>query len=91
VSDVGSTESPESGGSGSAGAGAGSSEARTFEELAKELEEIVSRLERGDVPVDDAIALFGRGEELHKLCIERLEAAQVRIEELSAEDRARGA
>jgi exodeoxyribonuclease VII small subunit len=69
-----------------------SSEARerTFEELTKELEDIVSRLERGDVPVDDAIALFKRGEELHKLCLERLDAAQVRIEELSARDRDNG-
>jgi exodeoxyribonuclease VII small subunit len=69
-----------------------SSEARerTFEELAQELEDIVSRLERGDVPVDDAIALFKRGEELHKLCLERLDAAQVRIEELSARDRDNG-
>ena len=84
-SDVGSTEPPESVGAGSAGAGAGTGEGRerSFEELQKELEEIVARLERGDVAVDAAIALFKRGEELHKACVERLEAAQVRIEELS--------
>jgi exodeoxyribonuclease VII small subunit len=57
-----------------------------FEELQKELEDIVARLERGDVPVDDAIALFKRGEELHKACVERLEAAQLRIEELTIAD-----
>jgi exodeoxyribonuclease VII small subunit len=57
-----------------------------FEELQKELEDIVARLERGDVPVDDAIALFRRGEELHKACVERLEAAQLRIEELTIAD-----
>ena len=56
---------------------------RTFEELQKELEDIVARLERGDVPVDDAIALFRRGEELHRACVERLEAARLRIEELA--------
>jgi exodeoxyribonuclease VII small subunit len=59
------------------------SDPRTFEELQGELEEIVARLERGEVGVDDAIALFKRGEELHKACVERLESAQVRIEELS--------
>jgi exodeoxyribonuclease VII small subunit len=59
----------------------------TFEELQRELEEIVARLERGDVAVDDAIALFRRGEELHKACVERLEAVQVRIEELSLGNR----
>jgi exodeoxyribonuclease VII small subunit len=58
----------------------------SFEELQKELEDIVARLERGDVPVDDAIALFKRGEELHKACVERLEAAQLRIEELTIAD-----
>ena len=63
------------------------SSAQTFEELQKELEEIVARLERGDVAVDDAIALFRRGEDLHKACVERLEAVQLRIEELSLEDR----
>lgn len=61
-------------------------ERRTFEELQRELEEIVARLERGDVPVDDAIALFRRGEELHKACVERLDAARVRIEELTPSD-----
>jgi exodeoxyribonuclease VII small subunit len=86
VSGVGSTEPPES----VAGAGAGTRE-RPFEELQKELEEIVARLERGDVPVDEAIALFRRGEELHKACVERLEAAQLRIEELSLADRGESA
>ena len=59
-------------------------EQRSFEELQLELEEIVARLERGDVAVDDAIALFKRGEELHEACVERLEAAQLRIEALTA-------
>ena len=38
----------------------------SFEELRRELEEIVGRLERGDVAVDEAIALWQRGEELHR-------------------------
>ena len=59
------------------------SEERSFEELQRELDDVVTRLERGDVPVDDAIALFRRGEELYRACVERLEAAAIRIEELS--------
>jgi len=59
-------------------------EERTFEELQKELQEIVQRLERGDVAVDDAIALFRRGEELYRACVERLHAAELRIEELGS-------
>ncbi len=58
------------------------SEARSFEELQRELEEIVTRLERGDVAVDDAIALFRRGEELYRVCVERLENAELEIEKL---------
>jgi exodeoxyribonuclease VII small subunit len=62
------------------------SDERSFEDLQRELEEIVTRLERGDVPVDDAIALFRRGEELYKACAERLQAAELRIEELAPRD-----
>jgi exodeoxyribonuclease VII small subunit len=59
------------------------SDERSFEELQRELEEIVTRLERGDVPVDDAIALFRRGEELYKACVERLQGAELQVEELA--------
>ena len=58
----------------------------SFEELQKELEDVVARLERGDVAVDEAIALFRRGEELYRACIERLQAAELRIEELAPPD-----
>ena len=62
------------------------SEERSFEELQRELDDVVARLERGDVPVDEAIALFRRGEELYRACVERLQAAELRIEELSPSD-----
>jgi exodeoxyribonuclease VII small subunit len=58
------------------------SDERSFEELQRELEDVVARLERGDVPVDDAIELFRRGEELYRACVERLERAELRVEEL---------
>jgi exodeoxyribonuclease VII small subunit len=62
------------------------SEERSFEELQKELEDVVARLERGDVPVDDAIVLFRRGEELYRACVERLEAAELRVERLTRDE-----
>jgi exodeoxyribonuclease VII small subunit len=62
------------------------SEERSFEELQRELEEIVTRLERGDVPVDEAIALFRRGEELYAACVERLQGAELRVEELTPDE-----
>jgi exodeoxyribonuclease VII small subunit len=58
------------------------SEDKSFEELQRELDDVVARLEQGDVPVDDAIALFRRGEELYRACVERLQTAELRIEEL---------
>ncbi len=58
------------------------SDERSFEELQRELDELVARLERGDVPLDEALALWRRGEELHRACVERLDRAALEIEEL---------
>lgn len=55
---------------------------RSFEELQRELDEIVTRLERGDVALDDALVLWQQGEALYRACVERLEQAQLRVEEL---------
>jgi exodeoxyribonuclease VII small subunit len=54
-----------------------------FEEAQAELERIVERLERGDATLDEALALWERGEQLYKLCRSRLDAAEGRIEELA--------
>ena len=62
------------------------SEQRSFEELQRELDDIVTRLERGDVPLDEAVALWRRGEELHRVCVERLDRAELEIEELRQGD-----
>lgn len=62
--------------------------ARSFEELQRELEEIVTRLERGDVAVDEAIGLFRRGEELYRECVLRLQGAELEIERLDGNERA---
>ena len=56
---------------------------QTFEDAQRELEGIVERLERGDADLDEAIRLWERGEELYKLCVGRLDAAEGRIEELA--------
>jgi len=56
----------------------------SFEELERELEHIVTRLEQGKVSLDEAIQLWERGESLYKLCIGKLDAAQGKIEELAA-------
>jgi exodeoxyribonuclease VII small subunit len=55
----------------------------TFEEAQAELEQIVARLERGEVGVDELTKLWERGEELYRLCAAKLEGVQGKIEELA--------
>lgn len=56
----------------------------TFEEARKELEKIVAELESGRADLENALTLWERGEELYRLCLEQLDSAQRRIEELAA-------
>ena len=55
----------------------------TFEAAQRELEQIVEKLERGDASLDEAIALWQRGEELYRFCRGKLDAAEGEIEELA--------
>ena len=54
----------------------------SFEQAVAELESIVSRLERGDVALDQSIAIYERGEALKKHCETLLSAAEARIEKI---------
>ena len=54
----------------------------SFEQALSALERIVQQLERGDVPLDDSITLYERGEKLRAACQDRLDAAQARIEKI---------
>jgi exodeoxyribonuclease VII small subunit len=56
---------------------------QSFEDAQRELEQIVERLERGEANLDEAIQLWERGEDLYKLCLGKLDAAQGKIEELA--------
>ena len=60
-----------------------------FEEALKALEDVVRRLESGEVPLDESIDLYERGEKLRKHCQARLDAAQARIEKIVAGPTAR--
>ena len=55
----------------------------TFEETQAELEQIVERLERGEVGLEELTKLWERGEELYRRCAAQLSDAQGRIEELA--------
>jgi exodeoxyribonuclease VII small subunit len=54
-----------------------------FEKALAELEDIVRRLERGDVPLEDSIAIYERGEALKKHCEALLKRAEARIEKIT--------
>nr|WP_035029231.1 exodeoxyribonuclease VII small subunit [Carnobacterium mobile] len=47
-----------------------------FEEAMQQLEEIVTKLERGDVPLEEALDQFQKGVALSKVCKETLQNAE---------------
>lgn len=51
----------------------------SFEDAMRELEQVVDKLERGDVPLDQSIALYERGALLKKRCEETLKAAEEKV------------
>jgi exodeoxyribonuclease VII small subunit len=51
-----------------------------FEKALQELEQIVNRLERGDVPLDESIRIYERGEKLKAQCELLLRKAELRVD-----------
>lgn len=54
----------------------------TFEKALAELETIVTRLERGDVPLAESVAIYERGEALKQHCERLLKEAEERVERI---------
>lgn len=57
----------------------------TFEETFAELEEIVSRLEVGGLPLEDSLALFERGQALAAHCSALLDKAELKVKQITPE------
>lgn len=55
----------------------------SFERALKELETIVGRLERGDVELEESIAIYERGEALKGHCDRLLKQAEAKVEKLT--------
>jgi exodeoxyribonuclease VII small subunit len=55
----------------------------TFEQALKELEQVVGRLERGDVALDDSIALYERGAALKARCERKLAEAEEKVSRIT--------
>jgi exodeoxyribonuclease VII small subunit len=64
----------------------------SFEDALKELEDIVSKLEGGQVSLEQSIAFYERGEKLKQRCEALLKDAEMRIEKitLSADGKPKG-
>ncbi len=64
----------------------------SFEDALKELEDIVSKLEGGQVSLEQSISFYERGEKLKQRCESLLKDAEMRIEKitLSADGKPKG-
>lgn len=55
----------------------------SFEEAMKELESVVGKLERGDVPLEQSIGLYERGAALKAHCDAKLRAAEEKVAKIT--------
>ena len=55
----------------------------SFEKALSELETIVSRLEKGEAPLQESITIYERGQALKEHCEALLKAAEARIEKIT--------
>ena len=61
-------------------------EQMSFEEAIKELEKVVGQLERGDVALDESIALYERGAALKARCEAKLKEAEEKVAKITFGD-----
>jgi exodeoxyribonuclease VII small subunit len=54
----------------------------SFEAALRELEAIVTKLEQGDVDLEDSIVLYERGQALKSHCEQKLKSAESRLERI---------
>jgi exodeoxyribonuclease VII small subunit len=56
----------------------------TFEQAFAELEESVRTLERGDLPLEESLVLYERGQELSAYCAKLLDEAELKVQQVEA-------
>ena len=54
----------------------------TFEAAYAELEDIIARLDSGDLPLEESVTLFERGRKLSQYCQTLLDSAELRVNQL---------
>ena len=55
----------------------------SFEKAMAELEEVINKLEHGEVPLEDSIKLYERGAELKKICEAKLKEAEQKVKNIT--------
>lgn len=58
----------------------------SFEQALAGLDDVVARLESGEIGLEEAVTLFEQGQRYLAACRERLDVAQARIDELTASE-----
>jgi exodeoxyribonuclease VII small subunit len=58
----------------------------SFEDAMTKLEQIVDKLEEGDVPLEEAIVFYKEGMELSKLCHDKLKSVEEQLTQIITED-----
>ena len=59
--------------------------ALSFEKALAELEQIVQKLERGDVVLEESVTIYERGEALKRRCEELLRQAEARVDKITTD------
>ena len=59
---------------------------QSFEEAMKQLEQIVEKLEEGDVPLEEAISIYKQGMDLSRLCHSKLKSVEDQLTQILNED-----
>ena len=59
---------------------------QSFEEAMKNLEEMVEKLEEGDVPLEEAISIYKQGMDLSRLCHSKLKSVEDQLTQILNED-----
>lgn len=55
----------------------------SYEQASKELQDIINKIEQGDLPLDEAMKLFEKGQELIQFCYSSLDKAKGKLTEIS--------
>lgn len=57
----------------------------TFEQAFAELEDAIHKLESGELPLEESLALYERGQELAAYCAKLLDEAELKVQQVEAD------